>query len=61
MLKDGHVRVAGDSIWVGNEATGNVNIGNVDGIFALQGNKMFFKDGDGDDDAKLVYFVGMSG
>ena len=58
LLKDGQVRVAGDSTWVGNEATGNVNMGNVDGIFALQGNKLFFKDGDGDDDCRFTIMFG---
>jgi len=58
LLKDGQIRVAGDSTWVGNEATGNVNIGNVDGIFALQGNKVFFKDGDGDDDCHFTIMFG---
>ena len=58
LLKDGQVRVAGDSIWVGNEATGNVNIGNVDGIFALQGNKVFYKDGDGDNDCRFTMMFG---
>ena len=54
LLKDGQVRVAGDSTWVGNEATGNVNVGNVDGIFALQGNKLFFKSGEVDDDCHFT-------
>ena len=58
LLKDGQVRVAGDSSWVGNETTGNVNVGNVDGIFALQGNKLFFKGGDGDDDCQFTIMFG---
>lgn len=58
LLKDGQIRVAGDSTWVGNERTGNVNIGNVDGIFARQGNKLFFKDGDGDDDCRFTIMFG---
>jgi hypothetical protein len=57
LLKDGQVRVAGDSTWVGNESTGNVNVGNVDGIFALQGNKLLFKGGDGDDDCRFTIMV----
>jgi hypothetical protein len=47
LLKNGEVRVSGDSSWVGNERTGNVNVGSVDGIFALQVNKLFFKGSDG--------------
>ena len=58
LLKDGQVRVAGDSSWVGNERTGNVNVGSVDGIFALQGSKLFFKAGDGDDDCRLTITFG---
>jgi len=49
LLKDGQVRVAGYSSWVGNVGTGNVNVGQVDGIFKLQGSKLFFKSGDGVD------------
>ncbi len=49
LLKDGQVRVAGGSSWVGNARTGNVNVGEVDGIFELQGSKLFFKGSDGVD------------
>lgn len=59
LLKDGQVRVAGDSSWVGNERTGNVNVGSVDGIFPLQGSKLFFKDGDGDDDCRFTITFGV--
>ena len=58
LLKDGQVRVAGDSTWVGNEATGNVNVGNVDGVLPLRGNKLFFKSGDGDDDCHFTVMFG---
>ncbi|MEP6913068.1 MAG: hypothetical protein ABI923_09950 [bacterium] len=58
LLKDGQVRVAGDSTWVGNEATGNVNVGNVDGVFALLSNKVFFKSGGGDDDCHFTIMFG---
>jgi hypothetical protein len=43
LLKNGEVRVLGDSSWVGDERTGNVSVGSVEGIFALQVNKLFFK------------------
>jgi hypothetical protein len=59
LLKDGQVRVAGDSSWVGNASTGNVNVGTVDGIFALQDSKLFFKDGDGDDDCRFTITFGV--
>ncbi len=58
LLKDDQVRVAGDSSWVGNERTGNVNVGNVDGIFALQGSKLFFKGRDEDDDCRFTITFG---
>ena len=58
LLKDGQVRVAGDSTWVGNARTGNVNVGSVDGIFALEGGKLLFKDGDGDDDCRFTITFG---
>ena len=49
-LKDGRVRVKGDAVWVGNRETGNVNVGDVDGIFSLQGDKIFYKDKEGDEE-----------
>lgn len=58
LLKDGQVRVAGDSSWVGNARTGNVNVGNVDGVFELQGSKLFFKDGDGDEVCRFTITFG---
>ena len=39
LLKDGRVRVTGDAEWIGNARTGNVNVGAVETIFALQGDK----------------------
>src|SRR6266850_3124400 len=59
LLKDGQVRVAGDATWVGNASTGNVNVGEVDGVFALQGNKLFLKSGDGDDDCRFRITFGV--
>jgi hypothetical protein len=59
LLKDGEVRVVGDATWVGNASTGNVNVGQVDGVFALQGNKLFLKSGDGDDDCRFTITFGM--
>jgi hypothetical protein len=50
LLKDGQVRVKGNSTWVGNIRSGNVNVGEVDGIFELRDRKVFFKEGDGDDE-----------
>jgi hypothetical protein len=58
LLNDGQVRVTGDSSWVGNARTGNVNVGEVNGIFALQGIKLFFKGGDSDDDCHFAITFG---
>ena len=49
VLKDGRVRVVGDSSWIGNASTGDVNVGEAGGIVALQGNRALFKGGDGSD------------
>lgn len=59
LLKDGQVRVAGYSSWVGDARTGNVNIGQGDGIFKLQDHKLFFKYGDGSDDCRFTITFGM--
>lgn len=59
LLKDGQVRVAGDSTWVGNARTGNVNVGEVDGIFALQGSKLLFKDGGQGDNCHFAITFGV--
>jgi len=45
-LKDGRVRVSGDAVWVGNAKTGNVNVGDVDGVFNPEGNRLLFRNGD---------------
>lgn len=58
LLKDGQARVKGYSSWVGNAKTGNVNVGEVDGIFELRGNKLLFKDGDGDDVCRFTITLG---
>lgn len=59
LLKDGQVRVAGYSSWVGNARTGNVNVGQSDGIFKLQGGKLFFKSGDGNDSCNFTITFSM--
>jgi hypothetical protein len=58
LLKDGQVRIAGSSSWVGNARTGNVNVGEVDGIFPLQGTRLFYKGGNGDDDCHFTVTFG---
>jgi hypothetical protein len=60
LLKDGKVRIAGGSSWVGNASTGNVNVGEVDGIFELQGSKLFFKGNEEDDCRFTITFGGDS-
>ena len=49
LLEGGRVRIQGDATWVGNPNTGNVNTGQVDGTFNLQGNKVIYRDADGED------------
>lgn len=43
---DGRLHVSGNAEWVGNVETGNVHTGDVDGTFALEGNRMQY-DADG--------------
>jgi hypothetical protein len=59
VLKDGRVRVAGDAVWVGNRKTGNVNTGDVEGIFALQGSKLFYKEANRDDPCSFTIHLGV--
>jgi hypothetical protein len=58
LLKDGRVRVSGDALWVGNAKTGNVNTGGTDGVARLQGNRLIFKSGDGEDDCGFTISFG---
>lgn len=46
VLPDGQVHVEGDATWVGNVATGNVHVGELAGTFRLNGNKIYYTDGD---------------
>ncbi|MEN3334090.1 MAG: hypothetical protein V7641_3455 [Blastocatellia bacterium] len=54
LLKDGRIRVSGDSTWIGNAKTGNVNVGGTDGMAGAQGGKWLFKSGDGEDDCRFT-------
>ena len=58
LLKDGQLRVAGYSSWIGR-LPGNVNVGQGDGIFKLQGSKLFFKYGDGSNDCHFTITFGV--
>jgi hypothetical protein len=58
LLNDGRVRIAGDSSWVGNAETGNVNVGSVDGTFELHGNKVFFGSRQGDEECRFTITFG---
>jgi hypothetical protein len=57
-LKDGRIRVSGDSTWIGNAKTGNVNVGSADGIAGLQGGKGLFKSGDSEDACSFTITFG---
>jgi hypothetical protein len=59
LLKDGEVRVLGYSSWVGDETSGNVNVGNEEGIVERQGSKVLFK-GEGDDDCRFTITFGVN-
>ena len=43
-LSNGRVEIKGNAIWIGNEETGNVNTGEIEGIFTRQGNKINYQD-----------------
>lgn len=58
LLKDGRLRVSGDSTWVGNAKTGNVNVGGTDGVAELRGNQLIFKSGDGENDCGFTITFG---
>jgi uncharacterized protein YecT (DUF1311 family) len=45
-LPDGKIQVEGNAIWVGNAETGNVNMGELEGSFLLEGNKVHYTDGE---------------
>jgi uncharacterized protein len=46
-LRNNRVRVVGSATWVGN-VTGNVNSGEINGVFALEQNKVHYVDPEGD-------------
>lgn len=50
---DGRVHISGDSEWIRNVETGNVNIGQVEGIFPLEGDTVRYSDKDGNDRCSL--------
>ena len=43
-LSGGRVEIKGNAIWIGNEETGNVHDGEIEGIFVRQGNKVDYQD-----------------
>lgn len=59
-LGNGQVHVGGDSVWIGNAAIGNVNIGQLDGTFTLEGSTIHYKD-DGDEACALTISVTPNG
>jgi len=58
LLKDGRLRVSGDSSWIGNAKLGNVNVGDTDGIAGAQNGKWIFKSGEGEDDCRFTMAFG---
>ena len=59
-LKNGQIHVEGNSTWVGNAKIGNVNVGELDGIFKIDGGKIYYNE-DGDDTCKLIIDVSLNG
>lgn len=43
-LQKKRARVVGSAIWIGNAAKGNVNVGEIGGVFPLDGNKFYYKE-----------------
>ena len=53
-LNTGQFHITGDATWVGNAETGNVNIGELDGTFPLDGNTLHYSSGNNEFDCKLT-------
>lgn len=47
-LQKNRVRVVGTAIWVGNAAQGNVNVGEINGVFPLYENKLLYNESEED-------------
>ena len=58
LLKSGRVRVAGDATWVADPKKGNVNVGEVDGVFDLKSNKVVYGGSDADDPCRFTITIG---
>ena len=53
-LNNGQLHITGNATWVGNADTGNVNIGELDGTFPLDGNTLYYSSGNNEFDCKLT-------
>lgn len=53
-LRDKRVRLVGSAVWVGNAATGNVNTGEINGVFRFDGKLVHYREADGDDGCRLI-------
>ncbi len=53
-LNTGQFHITGNATWVGNAETGNVNTGELDGTFPLNGNTLHYSSGDNEFDCKLT-------
>ncbi len=58
LLKDGRVRVAGDATWVGDARRGNVHVGEIDGVFPLEGRKILYRDSEDEEGCRLTITLG---
>ncbi len=46
--------ITGNAVWIGNAKTGNVNIGELDGLFELEGNTLHYRSGQDEQACKLT-------
>lgn len=56
-LEKNRVRIVGSAVWVGNADTGNVNLGEIDGVFPLKGNKVHYSGSENDSCRLTITFI----
>jgi len=56
-LQKNRARVLGSAIWVGNAASGNVNVGEIGGVFPLDGTKLHYNEPEEDSCLLTITFA----
>ena len=56
-LKNDRVRVFGTSAWVGNPATGNVNVGEINSVARVAGNKISYQELENEECKFVITFI----